>query len=226
MKPLIISVFILVTLLDSYLYGQDLKNYQFYVEPLIIPSIFLYYLISSKKKSLMIFLAFLFVWMGDMFLMIELSPDFLKWAVFFYWIMQLCFFKLYSNYWKGYSFKAHFLGFLIYGSYFSVFLNHVYSSLGDMKLHGIIYGLTLSAFGSITIMNLLAKATMKNILLCFGILIFSIRDVFLTYNKKYFNEDFFTYSIPILHGIGFFIIISAFLHFEKQHLETQKEIVQ
>ena len=53
-----------------------------------------------------------------------------------------------------------------------------------------------------------------------------IYDVCLTYNKKYFNEDFFTYSIPILHGIGFFIIISAFLHFEKQHLETQKEIVQ
>ena len=71
-------------------------------------------------------------------------------------------------------------------------------------------------------MNLLINASKKNYLLCIGILIFSIRDVFLTYNKKYFNEEVFTFSIPILHGIGFFLIIRAFLYFEEQQMEPEK----
>jgi len=130
--------------------------------------------------------------------------------------MQLCFIGVYKNYLEGYSYKAHLLGLLFWGSYLDVFLNHVYTSLGDMKIHGIVFGLTLSAFGSIAIMELLVKVSRNFFLLILGLLVFSVRDVFLTYNKKYFNEDVFTFSIPILHGIGFFIIIKAMLYFEQE----------
>jgi hypothetical protein len=222
MRPLILVFFLFITLMDSYFYGQSLQHYRYIVEPLLIPSLFLYYLLSSKKRTTLVLFAFLFVWLGDVLLMIERSPIFLQLAVFFYWIMQLCFLAAFTKFWKLYSFKAHFLGLLIYGSYLAVFLNHVYASLGEMKLHGLVYGLTLSIFGSISIMNLLINASKKNYLLCIGILIFSIRDVFLTYNKKYFNEEVFTFSIPILHGIGFFLIIRAFLYFEEQQMEPEK----
>lgn len=216
MKPLVLTFFFLITFLDSYFYGQGLEVYQSYFEPLIIPSILIYYLISSRKKNPLILLAFLFVWVGDLLLLIELSPVFLQWAVFCYWLMQLCFIGVYKNYLEGYSYKAHLLGLLFWGSYLDVFLNHVYTSLGDMKIHGIVFGLTLSAFGSIAIMELLVKVSRNFFLLILGLLVFSVRDVFLTYNKKYFNEDVFTFSIPILHGIGFFIIIKAMLYFEQE----------
>jgi hypothetical protein len=94
--------------------------------------------------------------------------------------------------------------------------------LGAMRIHGLVYGITLSPFGSITIMELLKKVSKRNFLLVIGLLIFSIRDVFLTYNKKYFNEDVFTFSIPILHGVGFLIIIEAFLYFEKMSWSSSK----
>ena len=159
MKPLVLTFFFLITFLDSYFYGQGLEVYQSYFEPLIIPSILIYYLISSRKKNPLILLAFLFVWVGDLLLLIELSPVFLQWAVFCYWLMQLCFIGVYKNYLEGYSYKAHLLGLLFWGSYLDVFLNHVYTSLGDMKIHGIVFGLTLSAFGSIAIMELLGKVS-------------------------------------------------------------------
>jgi hypothetical protein len=63
----------------------------------------------------------------------------------------------------------------------------------------------------------------QNFFLFIGLLVFSVRDVFLTYNKKYFNEDVFTFSIPLLHGLGFFIIIKAFLYFEEFHHLSQSE---
>jgi|TARA_A200000159_G_scaffold155677_1_gene169737 hypothetical protein len=215
MKSLVLAFFFIITFLDSYFYGQGLEKYQFFFEPLIVPSILVYYLLSTKKRDPLILLGFLFVWVGDLLLLIELSPVFLQWAVFCYWLMQLCFIGVYRNYWKQYSSKAHLLGLLFWGSYLVVFLNHVYSSLGDMKVHGLVYGVTLSAFGSLAIMELLRKVSRKHIYLVLGLLVFSVRDVFLTYNKKYFNEDVFTFSIPILHGIGFFIIIKALLYFEQ-----------
>ena len=222
MKPLILSLILLAALLDSYFYGMNLYEYRFYFEPFIIPLILVYYLISSKKKNFLIFSAFFFVWLGDLLLLIELTPIFLQWAVFFYWIMQLCFIGAYLKYWKGYLFRSHLLGILFYGSYLIVFMNHVYHTLGAMRIHGLVYGITLSAFGSITIMELLKKVSKRNFLLVIGLLIFSIRDVFLTYNKKYFNEDVFTFSIPILHGVGFLIIIEAFLYFEKMSWSSSK----
>ncbi|MDA8948034.1 lysoplasmalogenase family protein [Flavobacteriaceae bacterium] len=224
MKPLILIIFLLVTILDSCFYGLGLQEYRYYFGPLIIPSILIYYLISTKKKNPLLLIAIFFVWLGDLLLLIELSPAYLQWAVFFYWMMQLSFIVEYLKYFKGYTFRSHFLGLLFYGSYLVVFMNHVYGSLGEMKIHGLIYGVTLSAFGSVTIMNLLHTASKKNILLFIGLLIFSVRDVFLTYNKKYFNEDVFTFSIPILHGIGFFIIIQAFLYFEEDYYEDRLKI--
>ena len=162
MKRLILILFFLSTLLDSYFYGQGLKSYRYFFEPLIILTLLLYYLICTKKKNSFILSAFFFIWLGDLLLLIEFSPVFLQWAVFFYWIMQLCLIGAYLEFSKEYSFKAHFLGLLFYGSYLLVFLSHVYYSLEEMRIHGLVYGLTLSLFGSFTVMHLL-KSMSKQI---------------------------------------------------------------
>jgi uncharacterized membrane protein YhhN len=76
MKPLILSLILLATLLDSYFYGMNLYEYRFYFEPFIIPLILVYYLISSKKKNFLIFSAFFFVWLGDLLLLIGVNTYF------------------------------------------------------------------------------------------------------------------------------------------------------
>tara|TARA_Y100000385_G_C12890858_1_gene549904 strand:- start:147 stop:566 length:420 start_codon:yes stop_codon:yes gene_type:complete len=139
--------------------------------------------------------------------------------------MQLCLIGAYLEFSKEYSFKAHFLGLLFYGSYLLVFLNHVYYSLEEMRIHGLVYGLTLSLFGSFTLTHLLKSMSKQIFLLFIGLLVFSVRYVFLTYNKKYFNEDVFTFSISLIHGLGF-IIINAFLYFEEFHHLSQSEITK
>ena len=51
MKSLVLAFFFIITFLDSYFYGQGLEKYQFFFEPLIVPSILVYYLLSTKKKG-------------------------------------------------------------------------------------------------------------------------------------------------------------------------------
>jgi len=50
-------------------------------------------------------------------------------------------------------------------------------------------------------MELLRHYTNAKALLTLGLLIFFVRDVLITYNKRYFGEDVFTYPIPVLYAL-------------------------
>lgn len=83
-----------------------------------------------------------------------------------------------------------------------------------MRVHGLIYGFTLSLLGSLMIMELLKRYDKTIALMTTGLFVFSIRDVMLTYNKCYFESDFFTYPVPLLHALGFFMIVRSFMWLE------------
>jgi len=83
MKPLLLALIFIITILDSYFYGRGLEPYQLVFEPLIIPSILAYYLLSSKRKDRFILIAFFLVWMGDLLLLIEWGSFFFTMGSFF-----------------------------------------------------------------------------------------------------------------------------------------------
>lgn len=213
-SPLIL--FLLITFLDAYFVGLGQKQLQFIIEPFITPVLFLYYWVNSSKKSSRLLLVFLFLWVGDFLLLFETSAFHLKWAVFFYFIVQVFLILHFFKYYKGYSLREHLLGILFYSSYLVIFLNHVYISLDDMRVHGVVYGFTLSFLGSFTIMWLLKQYSKPIALMTVGLFIFSVRDVLITYNKRYFEEEFFTFPIPLLHAIGFLLIVQSFLWLEQK----------
>ena len=217
-SPLIL--FLVITFLDSYLVGSGQELYQKFIEPLITPTLFIYYWVNSPEKSTSLITVFLFLWTGDLLLLFETSDLHLKWSVFCYFVVQIFLILHFFKYFKGYSLREHLLGVLLYGSYLVVFLNHVYISLDDMRIHGVVYGLTLSFLGSFTIMWLLKQYTKPIVLLTSGLFIFSIRDVLITYNKRYFEEEFFTFPVPLLHAIGFLLIVQSFLLLEQKRFSS------
>lgn len=217
-SPLIL--FLTLTIFDSYFFGTGKEHLQYIIEPLITPALFLYYWVNSLQKSKRLILIFFLLWIGDFLLLFETSDLHLKWSVFCYFVMQIFLILHFFTYYKGYSLREHLLGVLFYGSYLVVFLNHVYISLDDMRIHGVVYGLTLSFLGSFTIMWLLKQYSKSIALLTAGLLIFSVRDVLITYNKRYFEEDFFTFPIPLLHAIGFLMIVQSFLWLEQKRFSA------
>jgi hypothetical protein len=200
--------------LDSYLVDIQ-SNLQYLVEPLLAPLLFLFYWLNSSSPKRLVLFAFLFLWMGDLLILFEEGISFLKWGIFSYWIMQLLLIKYFIDNYKIYNFGAHLMGILFYSSYLTIFLSHVYQTLGSMRIHGVVYGLTVSALGSLMIMELLSRQGKVIILMTLGLFVFSVRDILITYNKCYFNEDFFTYPIPLLHALGFFMMVKSFIWLEE-----------
>lgn len=229
MKKLPQVFLILLVLLNSYFFETQQKTLQFFFEPLIVPTLFIYYWLNSPERKTTFIGVFLFLWLGDLLVLFENNSSFLKWGVFCYWTVLLLLSYNFFQYFKKYVLGAHLLGVLFYGSYLLVFLSHVFTSLGDMRIHGVIYGLTLSLLGSFTIMELLRHYTKTKALLTIGLLIFSVRDVLITYNKRYFEEDVFTYPIPILHALGFFMILKSFMwleEFNKENLNSNSDALE
>jgi len=135
-------------------------------------------------------------------------------GVFCYWIVQLLIIKLIISKYRKHNLGAHLLGVLFYGSYIVVFLSHVYNSLGSMRVHGLIYGFTLSLLGSLMIMEFLKRYDKTIALMTTGLFVFSIRDVMLTYNKCYFENDFLHIQCQCYTHLDFFMIVRSFMWLE------------
>ena len=83
-----------------------------------------------------------------------------------------------------------------------------------MKLYAVIYGLTISYLGCLSIMFFFQSPNWDRFFLFFGVLVFSIRDVMLTYNKYYFHADKITFPIILTYSIGLLFILYNFISFK------------
>lgn len=209
----------MLTTLEGYYLIVELFNFDAFITILIVPAIIGYYWINSKIKRKDILFALFFCWIGNLFILFDLNASFQQWGVFSLWIMNLFFFIRFMDLNKMYFFREHILGLVFYFSYLIVFLNHVYSFLDDMKFHGIVYSFTSAIFGSFTLMLLLKNMNTTNFMFFFGLFLLSIKDVMLTYNKKFFEEDFFSSYIIILQIVGLFLLIRAFINFEDGNMK-------
>ena len=59
-------------------------------------------------------------------------------------------------------------------------------------------------------MNFFIQQSRLRFSLFWGIFLFSVRDVMLTYNKYYFNEDYFILGVDIFYVVGLYLILQYF----------------
>jgi len=189
------------------------------INTFLVPTAFFYYWFNSKMRGYYIMFALFFSWMGNLFLLVNLNPGFQKWIVFLFWLSNSIFFIQFIYFKREYFLREHVLGLIFYFSYLAVFLNHVYSSLGEMKLLALVHGLTTAVFGSFTVMQLFKKFNTTKLILFLGLLFLSVKDVMLTYNKRFFEEEFFSFPIPIFQLLGLFLLLGAFINLERREQE-------
>lgn len=179
---------------------------------LLVPSLLYYY--RSKVKQLRIFLqiAFLFSWIGDVVFLFNDRDVFVKIAVACYFLTQLFLIFEVRKQIKSFHYRFFSMGVLLFASYLIIFLNQVYVYLEDMKIYGIVYGLTISYLGCLSLMYFFQKQSKQRFYLFFGVLLYSFRDVLLTYNVKVFDQELFTHSVALLYLFALFFITRFFIN--------------
>ena len=180
----------------------------------IIPAALLWYCSSVSEVNKYVVLALFFAWLGDILLIFDAKLLFRKLSVSSYLVMQVFFIAAFKEQHKDFSLREFLMGAVLYGSYLLIFLMNIFPHLEDMKLYAVIYGLTISYLGCLSIMFFFQSPNWDRFFLFFGVLVFSIRDVMLTYNKYYFHADKITFPIILTYSIGLLFILHNFIRFK------------
>ena len=181
----------------------------FFTKPFITISLAVVYLSSVKKANFWYVSALFFSFWGDTFLLFK--EEFFLLGLVSFLIAHFLYIKISS----GYLMKVGFLKMLTtsipfvfaFGSV--VFL--IKDNLEEMLIPVIIYGIVISAFGVITLLNYSKEKNTANLWLFLGALIFIVSDSILAINKFYEAREFYGLCIMLTYIIAQYLICKAMI---------------
>jgi len=182
--------------------NQTLINF---AKPLLMVSLFWYYFTNTETLNKLFVAGLLFSFLGDVFLLGKgelyfiLGLGFFLTAHVFYIIMV-------SKHLVKLQLKQLGLAIFPYLIIFILLLNLLYESLGTMKIPVIIYAITISIFGTVSLLLFLQKKTSANLLLVVGVLIFITSDSILAINLFYKPQPIYPLLIMMTYVLAQFLI--------------------
>jgi len=206
--PWLFSILIFSSL-DLFFWATDMASYRLGTLPFLIP-LFGGLFWETLKRGQSLMLALLFCWVGDVLLLHDTNHLLQILSVSSYLMAQFLFIDVLLKRINVFSGSSFFMGILFFGAYLIIFFSHIYSYLEDIKFIGLAYGFTLSFLGCLSIMRFFQHQTWKRFSLFLGVLLFSGRDVMLTYNKYFFDYDYFILGIGLTYPIALFFILAYF----------------
>jgi uncharacterized membrane protein YhhN len=186
---LILAVIVIVELTGRY---SDNINLEYYVKPLIMIWMAIYFLIFRKKEefTLPVLAAFFFSWIGDNFLMFSGKDEIFFFAgVGGFFFAQLSYIYVFTKYseqgGRGFLQRNLIFGFLFIAYALGIFWLLYPSLEGIMKLIILIYALSLMGM-SMMALNRHTRVNHSSFLLVFiGSVLFVISDTMLALDKFY-----------------------------------------
>ncbi len=217
-QRIILLLFILVVIVELVSRWLDNHQMEYFVKPLIMPLIALYFLLYAKKKSFktIVLLAFIFSFVGDMLLMLAHQNEILFYAgVGGFFLAQvfyiITFLKYYEQKEKGFirqqpAWLVLFLGYLV-GILIVLFPGLDGFMRPVILIYGIsLIGMSVSAFNR---KNRVSKPVFNRVFI--GSIFFVLSDTMIALNKFYSEFAKASFWIILTYVIAQTLILSGLL---------------
>ena len=211
--PLI--AFVLFSLIDFYGIYLEKQLMVNFAKPMLMITLFWYYYSNTKQLNKYFVLGLFFSFLGDLLLLGTGEVYFIFGLLFFliahvfYIIMVL---RLISAR-KPKDFIMAVVPFLLL---FLVLMNVLFAGLGSMKIPVIIYAMTISFFGIVSLLLYLQSKTKISLLLLVGVLIFISSDTILALNLFYKTQLFYPLLIMMTYVLAQYLICRFVLKLNQQ----------
>jgi uncharacterized membrane protein YhhN len=203
-------VFLSVAVLDVIGVIFQIPDLRFIFKPLILLSLLVLYSFSVSKRNKVYIMALLFSFFGDVFLLFSGELNFILGLVSFL-IAHLLFIKIVIKRIRKTAIRnvigSSFLFFIIFCMLIYVLRN----SLGELLIPVIIYGLTISIFGTVALIDYLNKKSQESIWMFAGALVFVISDSVLAINKFYEPKLVFEVIVMSTYILAEFLIFRSMI---------------
>ncbi|MBL4939753.1 MAG: lysoplasmalogenase, partial [Lutibacter sp.] len=179
-------------------------------KPLILASLLVLYTFSVSKRNKWYLLALIFSFLGDVFLLFEGKLFFMIGLVSFL-IAHILFIKIILGWLTKSSLYNVVVAFIPFLITFSGLIYVLKDSLNELLIPVIIYGITISMFGVVSLLNLLNTKTTKALWMFFGALVFITSDSILAINKFYFSKEIFEILVMVTYIVAQYLIYRSMI---------------
>lgn len=187
---------------------------QIIFKPLIVILLILLYAITSQAKNKWYVLALLFSFGGDVFLLFDAQTFFII-GLSLFLLAHLSYITLVYRQIAKPKMNDILLSFIIFFGILLGLLSVLKGHLGQMQTPVIVYGLVLTSFGAVSLINYLQQKNRASSVLLTGALLFVLSDSLLAINKFYKPIDLLNVFVIFTYIAAQFVIFKGVILAEK-----------
>jgi len=201
-------LFFIAAILDIWAVITKNESVEVIVKPLLMMLLAVVYLVSVKKPNFWFVLGLFFSFLGDSLLLFS-GANYFMFGLAAFLLAHVVYIKITVGYLQNELTVKMISSAIPFVLYFIVLLYLIYNNLDDMLLPVIVYGVTISTFGSVALLNYRSEKSTENTWLLIGALIFILSDCLIALNKFYEPSEFYGVSIMITYILAQFLICKA-----------------
>ncbi|SFS75181.1 lysoplasmalogenase [Lutibacter maritimus] len=206
--------FVLVSLLDivGIIFKIPILVYVF--KPLIIFSLIFLYVFSLPKRLKWYVIALEFSFFGDVLLLFNGELFFILGLISFL-LAHILFIKIVIDRVEKVQLKTVLLASIPFLLIFGLLINTIKDSLNQLLIPVIVYGLVISAFGTVAFIDFLKTKSKRSLLMLIGAVVFIISDATLAINKFYSPSHFFEILVMVTYVLAQYLIFKSMILVKK-----------
>ena len=197
--------FVVVSMMDIIGLTFSIPILIYIFKPLIILSLLFLYVFSSPKKMKWYVFALIFSFLGDVFLLFSGKLFFIAGLVSFL-IAHILFIKIVISRIEKVDFLKIISSSMLFLAFFGLLIFTLKESLYEMLGPVIVYGLTISTFGAVSLIDFLNTKSKKSLFMLFGAIFFMISDSILAINKFYSPAHVFEVTVMVTYVLAQYFI--------------------
>ena len=211
--PLIaFMLFCLIDFFGIYLDKQMMVNF---AKPMLMITLFWYYYSNAKKLNKYFVLGLFFSFLGDI-LLLGAGEMYFVFGLLFFLIAHVFYIIIVLKIIQITKPKEFIIASVPFLLLFLVLMNVLYAGLGAIKIPVIIYAITISFFGIVSLILYLQAKIKISLLLLVGVLTFIASDIILALNLFYKKQSFYPLLIMMTYVLAQYLICRFVLKLNQQ----------
>ena len=214
-KKIAFFVFLLVSVLDIIGIIFKIDSLTFIFKPFILLALLFLYSQSVESRNKWYAMALIFSFFGDVFLLYS-GENVFKFGLGFFLIAHLLFIIIVVKRIKKVSILNSFIPIISFGIVLSLLLFLLKDTLKDLLIPVVIYGVVISIFGIVSLIDFLNTKSKKSLLMLLGAIVFIVSDYILAINKVYYEALIFQVAVMVTYISAQYLIYYSMVLDEKK----------
>ena len=201
--PLI--AFVLFSFIDFYGIYLEKQLMVNFAKPMLMITLFWYYYSNTKQLNKYFVLGLFFSFLGDL-LLLGTGEVYFIFGLLFFLIAHVFYIIMVLRLIPARKPKNFIMASVPFLLLFFILMNILFAGLGSMKIPVIIYAMTISFFGIVSLLLYLETKTKISLILLVGVLIFISSDSILALNLFYKTQSFYPLLIMMSYVLAQYLI--------------------